>query len=163
MQGINIYEVPVDDGMIGISPIPGGNGAYEDDLLAIHGWGAKAVLTMTTMHELEAVGAGQIADHMAAMKIDWHHLPISDFGAPSAEVQRLWTDAADAAHTVLDAGGRVLTHCRAGCGRSGMAALRLLVERGERPRAALERLREVRPCAVETDRQFLWAASWVAD
>ncbi|MEM7189160.1 MAG: protein-tyrosine phosphatase family protein [Pseudomonadota bacterium] len=159
MQGINIYEVPVGDGLIGVSPIPGGNGSYEDDLRAIHGWGANVVLSMTTTRELEGVGAGDIAAHMEALKIDWHHLPISDFGAPSPDVQRLWTGASAAAHAALDSGGRVLTHCRAGCGRSGMAALRLLVERGESPRAALTRLRTIRPCAVETDGQFLWAAA----
>ena len=160
MQGINIYEVPVGQGLIGISPIPGGNGSYEDDLLAIHGWGAKVVFSMTEMRELESVGAGQIADHMAAMTIDWHHLPIRDFGAPSPKTQALWAGAAAAAHAALDAGGRVLTHCRGGCGRSGMAALRLLVERGEAPEAALTRIREIRPCAVETKGQYAWASEW---
>jgi protein-tyrosine phosphatase len=45
-----------------------------------------------------------------------------------------------------------------GCGRSGTAALRLMVEAGENPKAALQRLRAVRPCAVETPEQFQWAA-----
>jgi len=37
-------------------------------------------------------------------------------------------------------------------------ALRLMVEHGEAPNAALQRLRMVRPCAVETDAQQAWAA-----
>ena len=158
MQGINIYELAAGPGMLGISPIPGGNGSYEDDLLAILGWGANVVFSMTGMEELEAVGAGQMAEHMATMKIDWHHLPIRDFGAPGPEVRVRWAGAAVAAHAALDAGGRVLVHCRGGCGRSGMAALRLLVERGEAPKTALDRLRAVRPCAVETPSQYAWAA-----
>jgi hypothetical protein len=40
-----------------------------------------------------------------------------------------------------------------------MAILRLLVEMGEQPEEALQRLRAVRPCAVETDAQFDWAAN----
>jgi len=160
MQGIDIYEIQAGPGVIGISPIPGGNGSYEDDLLAIHGWGTKVVFSMTEMQELESVGAAQIAHHMTAMKIDWHHLPIRDFGAPPPETQRLWTGAAAAAHAALDAGGKVLTHCRGGCGRSGMSALRLLVERGEEPEAALERIRAIRPCAVETRWQYAWASEW---
>ena len=67
--------------------------------------------------------------------------------------------ALDAAHlAVVAGGGRVLFHCLGGCGRSGMAVLRLLVEMGEAPEAALERLRRVRPCAVETGDQCDWAA-----
>ena len=41
--------------------------------------------------------------------------------------------------------------------RSGMIALRLMVERGADPDEALKRLRAVRPGAVETDEQRLWA------
>lgn len=160
MQGIDIFEVPAGPGVLGISAIPGLNGSYEDDLLAIHGWGAKVVLTMTEMRELEAVGAGGMAHHMSAMGIEWHHLPVPDWGAPPDGVQRLWPGASAAAHAALDTGGKILVHCRGGCGRSGMAALRLLVERGESARDALVRLRDVRPCAVETDAQFVWAAGW---
>ena len=158
MQGIDLYEVPVGQGVLAISPIPGLNGSYEDDLLAIHGWGARVVFSMTEKAELECVGAGEIGAHMAAMGIAWHHLPIRDFGAPSPEVVAKWRLASDAAHAVLDTGGKVLIHCRGGCGRSGMAALRLLVERGEDASEALTRLRAVRPCAVETDAQYAWAS-----
>ena len=51
----------------------------------------------------------------------------------------------------------MLVHCRGGCGRSGMAVLRLMVEAGEAPEEALARLRAVRPCAVETEAQMDWA------
>ena len=158
MQGIDLYEVPVGQGALAISPIPGLNGSYEDDLLAIHGWGAKVVFSMTEMAELETTGAGEIGTHMAGMGIDWFHLPIRDFGAPSPEIVSKWRLASDAAHAALDTGGKVLIHCRGGCGRSGMAALRLLVERGEDSTEALARLRAVRACAVETDAQYAWAA-----
>lgn len=159
MQGIDLFEVPVGQGALAISAMPGLNGSYEDDLLAIAGWGPRVVFSMTGMPELSAAGAGQIAEHMAAVGIAHYHLPILDFGAPSPATVRLWTPASDAAQAVLDTGGRVLIHCRGGCGRSGMAALRLLVERGEEPAEALSRLRAVRPCAVETHAQYIWAVS----
>jgi len=57
----------------------------------------------------------------------------------------------------LQTGGSVLVHCKGGCGRSGMAALRLMVEAGEDPHLAFARLRDVRPCAVETEAQLAWA------
>ncbi len=113
---------------------------------------------MTSLHELQEAGAETIGDDLARHGIVWRHLPVPDFGAPPEETARQWPDAAAEAHAILDAGGRVLTHCYGGCGRSGMASLRLLIERGEAPDAALQRLRTARPCAVETDGQFRWAA-----
>ena len=62
-------------------------------------------------------------------------------------------------HRALTGRGRVLIHCKGGCGRSGMVALRLMIEAGEAPDEALARLRSVRPCAVETDAQMRWAMS----
>ena len=60
-------------------------------------------------------------------------------------------------HRVLNDGGRVIVHCRGGCGRTGMAVLRLMVEAGEDGENALARLRTVRTCAVETIQQKEWA------
>ena len=56
-------------------------------------------------------------------------------------------------------GDRILIHCRGGCGRSGMIVLRIMIEFGEDPEEALERLRKIRPCAVETEAQENWAKS----
>ncbi len=88
----------------------------------------------------------------------WVHLPIEDFGAPTSAVEEAWPGVSAAARHALAGGGRVLVHCRGGCGRSGMVVLRLMVECGERADKALERLRALRPCAVETDAQLAWAA-----
>jgi len=55
--------------------------------------------------------------------------------------------------------GKVFAHCYGGKGRSGMVLLRLMVERGLDPDQALQDLRRVRPGAVETQAQWLWAIS----
>jgi len=47
----------------------------------------------------------------------------------------------------------VLIHCTGGLGRSGMIAARLLVELGEEPRLAMQRVRAARPGAIETAAQ----------
>jgi ADP-ribosyl-[dinitrogen reductase] hydrolase len=47
----------------------------------------------------------------------------------------------------------VLLHCMGGLGRSGMVAARLLVELGEEPRTAIQRVRAARPGAIETAAQ----------
>ncbi len=152
-----VYDIAVGDGRLGISPVPGISGDFSADLKVITDWGAAVCLTMTEMRELENHGSAGLGHALAASGCAWHHLPIRDWGAPSEATAALWPAASTDAHAAFDAGKRVLTHCRGGCGRSGMAALRLLVERGENAEAALTRLREARPCAVETNAQFAWA------
>ena len=53
----------------------------------------------------------------------------------------------------LRQGGAVVVHCRGGLGRAGMVAAMLLVMTGEDPRRAIERVRAVRPGAIETPAQ----------
>jgi len=50
-------------------------------------------------------------------------------------------------------GQSIVVHCRGGLGRTGMVAARLLVELGEKPVTALQRVRAARPGAVETVEQ----------
>ncbi|MDP3195928.1 protein-tyrosine phosphatase family protein [Tabrizicola sp.] len=154
-----IAELAVGGGMLGIGPMPGRGGAYVADLADLLDWAPDMVLTMTTSEELAAKGAGCIPGDLGAAGVTWVHLPIGDFGAPTGETLAAWPEAAARARQVLAAGGRVWVHCLGGCGRSGTAALRLMVEAGEEPSTALERLRAVRPCAVETPEQFSWAAA----
>ena len=153
-----IAELRLGNGWLGISPAPGRGGAYQADLTRILRWGADLVLTMTTEAELERLGAGDFGADLAAAGVAWRHLPIPDFGAPPDEVAALWPEVSTEAHEVLAGGGRVLAHCYGGCGRSGMALMRLMVETGEDADPALARLRDVRPCAVEMPAQQAWAA-----
>jgi protein-tyrosine phosphatase len=60
-------------------------------------------------------------------------------------------------HDHLNNNRSILVHCYAGVGRSGMIALRLLVERGANPEDALTQIRKVRPGAVERPAQYEWA------
>ena len=153
-----IAELAVGGGMLGIGPMPGRGGDYSRDLEQLLRWGPGLALTMTTAEELAAAGATGLPVDLAEAGVAWLHLPIGDYGAPSGSTLAEWPAASVRARGVLAAGGRVWVHCMGGCGRSGTAALRLMVEAGEDPVAALERLRGVRPCAVETPEQFQWAA-----
>ena len=153
-----IWELPLGRGVLGISPAPGRGGDYFVDLNRILGWGSDMVLTMTPMSELRRLGAENFGEDLAEAGIAWRHLPIADFGAPPEEVAAAWPDVSREAHGILDGGGKVLAHCFGGCGRSGMALMRLMVEAGEDAEKALARLREVRPCAVEMPGQQAWAA-----
>lgn len=157
-----IAELAVGGGVLGIGPMPGRGGDYAADLADLLAWGPGLALTMTTAEEMAAKGAERMPQDLGAAGVTWLHLPIGDYGVPTEGTLAAWPQAAASARDVLAGGGRVWVHCMGGCGRSGTAALRLMVEAGEDPSAALERLRAVRPCAVETPEQFQWAASGAA-
>lgn len=157
MSGFRIAALRVGSGELGLCPIPGRAGDYEGDLAALLRWRPAMVLTMTTRPELDSTGAGSLGDDLRGHGIAWRHLPIEDFGAPSGEAARLWPQVAAEALAHLETGARILAHCYGGCGRSGMAVLRLMIEAGEVPASALLRLRAARPCAVETEAQRAWA------
>ncbi len=142
---------------LGIAGLPGRRGEGLADLARIARWGAGLVISATTAEEMARHDMADLGVMLDGFGIAWAHLPIDDFGTPGDAAA--WAGLAPRAHGVLDAGGAVLVHCLCGRGRSGMLALRLLVERGEEARAALARLRAVRPGAVETPAQFAWAAA----
>lgn len=159
MAGFGIAELEAGGGRLALCPMPGGSGDYAGDLATVLGWAPALVVTMATTEELDAA-AQTLPEDLAREGIAWHHLPVADFAAESVLLMLDWPRVSAEAREILDRGGRVLVHCRGGCGRSGMAVLRLMVETGEAPEAALARLRAVRPCAVETTAQFNWAARW---
>jgi hypothetical protein len=154
-----VFDLPAAGGRIGICPVPGRDGDYGADLDILLVWRPGLVLTMTGAEELERVGAGGLGRDLALAGCAWRHLPIRDFGVPVGQALADWPHASAQARAVLGGGGRVLVHCFGGCGRSGMAILRIMAEAGEPPAAALDRLRMVRPCAVETSAQKDWATA----
>jgi len=149
-----IHSLPVAGGTLAITPMPGRTRHYPADWLRLIEWRPDLVLTMTTQAELDRKGAGTLGADLANEGVAWLHLPVADYGVP---VDLDWLGVHDQVLAVLRGQGRVLVHCFGGCGRSGMMALRLMIAAGEDPDAALARLRAVRPCAVETDSQMVWA------
>ena len=158
MAGFGIAEVDAMGGRLGLCPMPGAGGDYAGDLAAVLDWSPAMVVTLATAQEVGDAGAAGLPADLARAGIAWRHLPVADFAAESVALMLHWRNVSHEALAQLAAGAGVLFHCRGGCGRSGMAVLRLMVEAGEAPEAALARLRAVRPCAVETEAQYAWAA-----
>ncbi len=157
MTNLVIHALQVGGGTLALTSMPGKGGDYAGDLETIGDWRPGLVLSMTTEAELVQFGARDFGRDVQGRASRWVHLPIQDFGVPPSEVDAQWPDVSAAARQALSGGGRVLVHCQGGCGRSGMVVLRLMIECGEAPTQALDRLRKLRPCAVETDAQKHWA------
>lgn len=155
---MEIARLELGGGVLAICPMPGRGGDYAADLAAIRALDPALVVSLAGGQERAAAGAGGLPGDLAGAGIAWAEWPVADFGVPDAAGAADWPALAGRMRGVLAGGGRVLVHCMGGCGRSGMAALRLMVEAGEPPGAALARLRAVRPCAVETGAQQDWAA-----
>lgn len=154
MAGFRIGQLTLGAGIVGLCPIPGGGRVYAGDLGVVLDWRPDIVLVLS---EAEEIRGPYMAD-LARAGVGGEHLPIPDMGTPSGEALAHWPGVSARIHRALGQGGRVLLQCLAGCGRSGAAALKLMVEAGERPEAALDRLRAARPCAVENDAQLRWAS-----
>lgn len=154
---LTLHALSVANGILALCQMPGATGDYRADLQHINDWKPGLVLSMTTVAEHEAMGALTLGADIQSMASRWFHLPVPDFSTPPPAVLFKWPKASHAARKALVGGGRVLVHCKGGCGRSGMAVLRLMIEAGEQPHAALKRLRAICPCAVETDEQMAWA------
>ena len=150
---LTIAELAVGQGVLGISPCPGRAGFYEADVIAIRHWQPALVVSFLSHEELDRV-CPRLGFDLNDADIAWAHLPTADYDTPGDG----WDALAIAVQSELADGHKVLLHCMGGCGRSGTAALRLMIEAGEAPEPALNRLRQVRPCAVETPEQFLWAS-----
>ena len=133
----DIYALNAGGGTLALCPLPVGH------LDRVRGWAPDLVISMCEAHEMpNGLWNG------FAMR----HVPVVDYGVPEVGV---WEGVEDVVLPILRRGGRVLIHSKGGCGRSGMAVLRLMLRAGEPD--ALARLRTVRACAVETEAQLAWA------
>jgi len=125
-----------------------------DDIDALRRAGASAVLTLTEAEELDELEVGGLGAAVQAAGMGWHHLPIVDYGAPDAAWEAGWRTVGQDLRARVRQGRDVHMHCRAGCGRSGMIAARLMVELGVcNPGEAIVRVRRARPCAIEREEQ----------
>jgi ADP-ribosyl-[dinitrogen reductase] hydrolase len=126
------------------------------DLDVIAAWNAAAVVTLIEQHELEALQIPHLGAEVRRRFMEWHHWPIVDVSVPDAAFEADWPQNSVRLRGLLEAGGRLLIHCKGGLGRAGTIAARLLVETGVPPADAIAQVRAVRPGAIETRAQERW-------
>lgn len=120
------------------------------DLDRLRAEGVDLLAPLVEDHELELLAIPDLVDAARARGMAVHRLPIRDGGAPDPASAALLVDRI-LAHA--GAGGTAVVHCRGGLGRAGTLAACCLVALGADPLAAIQAVREVRPGAIETDRQ----------
>ena len=107
-------------------------------------------------YEFELLGVPELPEMTGSLGIRWYHLPIVDVGIPDRRFEEEWETAGKELCRILVDGGRIALHCRGGLGRTGMIAARLLVEFGMDPRAAIAKVRQARPGAIQTMEQEVY-------
>lgn len=147
-------------GTIGIMRQPGETNRLKQDLQKISHWKPSILVSMTQGKEFPK-NLPQLDQVFINKEYIWLHLPVCDFNIPEESDVDLFKTALNTLTESLKNNGRVLIHCRAGKGRSGMLAMRLLVEQGEDPSQALKRMRTICPGAIETKAQILWSSKRV--
>ena len=150
-MGFIVSPLPLRAGTLALCAAPAGPEARA----ALAALAPALVVSMTEADESQALGLADLPGWLAARGIGWQPFPVADFAIPPPGAD--WARLAARANAALAAGQTVLLHCRGGLGRSGMVALRLMIEAGEEPGAALARLRAARQGAVETAAQEGWA------
>jgi ADP-ribosyl-[dinitrogen reductase] hydrolase len=160
---LDFVEVSSTGARIGMTPCPGTSifpsrrAGWKPDLVAdldvIGAWGAVGVVTLIRAGEPTAPQLDDLRRGIEARGIEWHHAPISDGDIPDADFESCWRNVGTRVRTLLHEGQSVLLHCLGGFGRTGTIAARLLVELGEDPRTAIQRVRSSRPGAIMTEKQ----------
>ena len=157
MCSFEVFEISVGPAILGMSPLPGLTGDFLADVEKIFNWNPTTIVSLTPKKEMEDLGASDFVSMIAKERISWVHFPIKDFSIVGQQQEVLWEKISKNISLQINNGNRILVHCRGGCGRTGMVVLRFMIEFGEDPEKALERLRVVRPCAIETLAQENWA------
>lgn len=150
-------------GRIGITLCPGKydraamSGSWDRDLAtdldAIAQWGAAAVLTLVEQHELVLLRVPTLGQEVTDRGMEWFHLPIRDVSVPDQVFENQWSTDGPKLRGLIRSGRDILVHCRGGLGRAGTIGARLLIELGTEPSVAILKVRDVRPCAIETSEQ----------
>lgn len=131
-----------------LTPCPGRKQVKVDDALQqLKSAGAEAILTLMTDMELLALSIPRVGESVAALGMQWFHLPIEDDSHPDDSFNAEWEKVGPTLHRLLDDGKSIAIHCKGGSGRTGLVAGKLLLERGELLQSVITRIQTLRPNA----------------
>jgi ADP-ribosylglycohydrolase/protein-tyrosine phosphatase len=133
----------------------------DTDLATIKAWGATHLVTLIAPWEFAELGVEALPKRAAAHGLRWHHAPILDGHIPGIVPQGyhnvdwfegVWPSILPQLNAALGQGEGVVVHCKGGLGRAGTVAALVLAmnEPSLTVEDVIDRIREVRPNAIET-------------
>ncbi|MFD4537045.1 protein-tyrosine phosphatase family protein [Kitasatospora sp. NPDC058397] len=138
---------------------PRGNDWLEDEMAALKNYGVDILVCALTGPELNELGLADESRTATAAGLQFVAIPIPDRTVPDRAailptLHRLTEQLRDGAH--------VVTHCRAGIGRSSLLAAALLILNGVDPGTAWNHIERARGLAVpDTAEQREWTMELV--
>ncbi|WP_146287863.1 ADP-ribosylglycohydrolase family protein [Gemmobacter aquaticus] len=126
------------------------------DVLRLKLWKTDIIVSLTETAEMERLGVDGMGEALREAGILWLHLPIPDTQAPGRGWHDDWRRIAPVLHQRLEAGGRVVIHCKAGLERTAVVAALLQCERGESLASALKVIAKARSGARPLPHQRGW-------
>lgn len=129
------------------------------DLATVQAWGASTLLSLVEFHEFARLGVPGFAEAMSHSAMVWLQVPVADMHTPDRGTLAAWRQCRPALRDALARGDKVLVHCAAGLGRTGMLVARLLVDSGLHADDAIARVRAARPGTIETEAQARFVAT----
>ncbi|HAJ31219.1 MAG TPA: phosphatase [Gammaproteobacteria bacterium] len=125
----------------------------EKDLNALKSWGADAVICLVEPPELTAMGVPDYVEALSKSGFILFHLPIRDMSTPGQPFKEAWARHSTELNELLSGPSHVVIHCAAGLGRTGMFCAEILVRMGCSAEDAIQKVRRIRPGAIETRAQ----------
>ena len=120
-----------------------------EDFLKIRNWGADVLISLNENQEFQQLGVPEFPELARQQNFDWYHLPIQDFSAPDIIFEDAWLKNKEAILELVNNGSKIIIHCAAGLGRTGTFTAKLLTKFGWDPQVAINKVRQVRPGAIE--------------
>lgn len=149
-------------GRLAISSRPRGGDWLAEEVRGWRGAGIDLVLSLLSREEEEELGLIDEGRLAAEHGIRFVSFPIADRGVP-ASLEATVTLLGDLRNT-LEAGKKVVVHCRQGIGRSALITAGTLVTAGIEPQSALETVASARGLPVpETPEQRAWVERVLGD
>ncbi|MEO9193529.1 MAG: ADP-ribosylglycohydrolase family protein, partial [Polyangia bacterium] len=153
-------------GRIGLTIAPGKKDAprkwdrdVDADLTRLrHHFSTDMLVSLLEPHEYELLHIPQLIERALAQGMETMRVPMKDVSVPKSP-RELDGPVIEILSRVAQ-GATVVIHCRGGIGRSGVLAASCLVATGVEPDEAIERVRRVRPGAVETHQQEAWVRAF---
>ena len=104
--------------------------------------------------EIEEFVGESIGDVAAKFDLKKYiHFPLPDMSYPSEEIQKGWLELVDELASYVQGGNKVVIHCKAGKGRTGMLVACVLITLGAERKKVVSLVRDIRPGTIQTWQQ----------